>query len=121
MGYVNERLKAFRFAFEGLRFFFKEGKHAQIHLVAGFSVTIAGFILECSQIEWLILLITMSLVLSLEALNSALEYAVDLSNPEIHPLAKKAKDVAAAAVLISAIFASIIGLLIFIPKIIHVL
>ncbi len=121
MGYLNERLRAFYYAFEGLKTFFTGSKHAQIHILAALSVAVLGFILGCEKSEWLILILTMALVLAMEAMNSALEYAVDLASPEKHPLAKKAKDVAAGAVLISAIFALIIGLIIFIPKIVDVL
>jgi diacylglycerol kinase len=74
-----------------------------------------GWYLEITKTEWILSLFCIALVLSLEAINSAIEYLVDLASPDFHPLAKKSKDIAAAAVLIAAIFALIIGLLIFLP------
>jgi undecaprenol kinase len=115
LGNLQNRLFAFRVAFEGLYLFFKNGAHAKIHLVAAIVVVFLAWYLNLSAIEWILCLISIALVLSLEAINTALEYLVDLASPEIHPLAKKSKDVAAAAVLIASIFALIIGLLIFIP------
>jgi diacylglycerol kinase (ATP) len=81
-------------------------------------VVIGGFVLHISQIEWFICLILFGLVMSLEMVNTAIEATVDLVTQERKPLAKKAKDVAAGAVLISAIMAAIIGCIIFIPKLI---
>ena len=80
-------------------------------------VIIAGCILRISIMEWLICLILFAQVLSLEIVNTAIEACVDLVSEERKPLATLAKDAAAGAVLISAIFAAIIGLLIFVPKV----
>jgi undecaprenol kinase len=115
LGYINKRLRAFRVAFEGLYLFFKEGAHAKIHLLAAIAVIFLAWYLNLNTTELLICLLSIAMVISLEAINTALEYLVDLASPEIHPLAKKSKDVAAAAVLIASIFALIIGLLIFLP------
>ena len=102
-------------AFQGLYLFFKDGAHAKVHLLATFVVVLMGWYLNITKTEWMLNLVCIALVLSLEAINSALEYLVDLVSPDFHPLAKKSKDIAAAAVLIAAIFALIIGLLIFLP------
>lgn len=106
---------AFKAAFQGVFIFFKEGAHAKIHLMATFLVIFLGWYFTISKTDWILSLLCIALVLSMEALNSAIEYLVDLASPDYHPLAKKSKDVAAAAVLIAATFALIIGLIIFLP------
>jgi len=88
-------------------------RHMPIHLTASILVTAAGFFFSISKMEWLVLLITMTLVIGAELINTAIEYAVDLATEEIHPLAKAAKDIAAGAVLVTAVFAVIIGVIIF--------
>lgn len=115
MGYIQKRIFAFKVAFQGLLLFVKEGAHAKIHLTATLVVMFLGWFLDITKSDWILSLFCIALVLSLEAINSAIEYLVDLASPDIHPLAKKSKDIAAAAVLIAAIFALIIGLLIFLP------
>jgi len=87
--------------------------HMPIHLMASVLVTAAGFYFSISKMEWLVLLITIALVIGAELINTAIEYAVDLATEEIHPLAKAAKDIAAGAVLVTAVFAVIIGVIIF--------
>lgn len=92
-----------------------EGAHARIHLLAVALVSILGYHFDISRSDWVDLILCFALVLGLEAINSAIEYVVDLASPEYHDLAKKAKDVAAASVLIAAIFSVIIAILIFSP------
>lgn len=89
----------------------------RIHLTAAILVTAAGTLLRISVTEWMLCLILFGLIMSLEMVNTALEAVVDLVTEEYRPLAKKAKDTAAGAVLISAIMAAVIGLIIFLPKI----
>ena len=74
-----------------------------------------GLWLQIEKQDWLILVLTIAMVWMAECFNTALEQVVDLVSPDIHPLARQAKDVAAAAVLISAIFSLIVGLIIFLP------
>ena len=116
---VKKRLKSFSYAFAGIKDLFKTQPNAQIHLFVALCVLIAGFFFNISTIEWCILSLTMALVLSAEGFNTAIEYLTDLVSPDHHPLAGKTKDVAAGAVLISAIAAVIVGLLIFLPKMIQ--
>ena len=110
--------KSFRYAFEGIFTCIRHERNMKIHCVMAVLVVIGGFVLHISQIEWFICLILFGLVMSLEMVNMAIEATVDLVTQERKPLAKKAKDVAAGAVLISAIMAAIIGCIIFIPKLI---
>lgn len=79
-------------------------------------VLIAGFLLGVSRLEWIIIILVVGLVLAAEALNSAIEKVVDLASPGQHELAKRAKDLGAGAVLITAITAALAGLLIFVPR-----
>ena len=116
-----KRIKAFGHALSGVIFFFKEGIHAKIMLILGLFVLLLSFLLNLNLFEWITILLCIGLVLALEALNSAIEYLVDLASPEYHLLAKKCKDVAAAAVLIFSFFTALIGTLIFLPKIITLL
>jgi diacylglycerol kinase (ATP) len=109
-------IRSFGFAFAGIGAMLRTQRNAQIHTVATIVVALAGFFFGVSLGEWIALILSIGLVLSLEALNTALEAVVDLVSPQPHPLAKKAKDVAAGAVLIGAIGAALVGCLIFIPK-----
>ncbi len=91
-------------------------RNAQIHIAITALVVVFGMLLQVSVAEWIALVLSITLVLSLEALNTAIEAVVDLASPQYHPLAKQAKDVAASGVLIGAIGAAIVGLIIFMPK-----
>ncbi len=89
----------------------------KIHLLFTMVVILLGLLLQVSRVEWVFLLVLIGGVISLELINSSIENLVDLVTEEYHPLAKKAKDMAAAAVFIFSIVSVIIGLIIFIPKI----
>lgn len=108
--------KSFGYAFEGLWNTVKSERNMQIHLGFTVCVVIAGFIFRISMTEWMFCLVLFALVISLELVNTALEAAVDVATDEWRPLAKKAKDAAAGAVLVAAILAAVIGLMIFIPR-----
>lgn len=115
----NKRLtNSFKYAFQGLKQAYKGEQNLKIHTLMAIFVLIFGFFLKISYMEWLACLILIAMVIMAELFNTALEYVVDLASPNIHPLAKAAKDTASSAVLFSAIIAAIIGLVIFIPKII---
>lgn len=115
--YLVNRIKSFKWAFKGLFDLFRNHPNAQIHLLAVLVVSGAGIFLGLSAIEWCLVLLCMVLVIGMEAMNTALEYLTDLVSPDYHPLAAKAKDVAAGAVLICAIGAVGIAAIIFLPKI----
>ena len=114
-------INAFTHAINGIRHFMWHDRNGTIHFVAVICVCIAGFYFGVSITEWGILLLCMSIVISLEMMNHALENLCNVVHEAPHPLIKTAKDVAAAAVLWSAIISAVIGLLIFIPKIVSVL
>jgi diacylglycerol kinase (ATP) len=108
--------RSFGWAFAGVWQMLRRQRNAQIHLLITILVLVFGVVLRVSAGEWVALVLAIALVLALEALNTALEAVVDLASPQIHPLAKHAKDTAAGAVLIGAIGAAIAGCIIFLPK-----
>lgn len=115
----NPLAKSFYYAFVGIITCIKEERNMLIHFLITILVIIAGFVFKISLNEWIICIGLFGLVMSLELVNTAIEATVDICSPAINKKAKIAKDCAAGAVLISAIAALIIGLLIFIPKIIQ--
>lgn len=109
--------KSFSYAWQGVLYGAKKEANFKFHLAAAIIVCIAAFYFSISQIEWLFVLMAIAGMLVLELINTAIEKVVDLVTGEYHPLAKKAKDLAAGAVLVYAIFSAIIGFVIFLPKI----
>lgn len=120
--YVNNRLKSFKYAFQGIVTLFRETPNAAIHLVLAILAVLLGFILSISPVEWIAICIVIGLVFALEAVNTALENLSDFAcNKETHPAIKKAKDLGAASVLLAAIAAFIVGLIVFLPKLISLI
>lgn len=113
---MKEFIKSFKYAIEGIIVAIKEERNLKIHICIMILVIICGFIFKISTMEWIICIILFGLVISLELVNTAIENAVDLVTLEKNPKAKIAKDVAAGAVLISAIVSAIIGFMIFISR-----
>lgn len=112
---LRRRLLSFVYAFEGWWHVLRTQPNAWIHAAVSTVVFVLAFWLHLSRVEWAILLLTIMLVWMAEFANTALEAVVDMTMPEYHPLAKTAKDVAAAAVLVGALGAVIVGLLIMGP------
>lgn len=110
--FLRSRLPAFRHAFGGLGYVLRTQKNAWIHASATVLVIMLAFWLGLDPLRWAILIFAIGLVWLSEAFNTALEAFIDLVNPDTHPLAGIAKDTAAAAVLIAAITAAIIGILV---------
>jgi len=113
--------KSFKYAFEGIKLTFKNEPNFRIQLILALLSTFLGIILKISQTEWLILITVIFLVLLLELINSSLEALVNLVSPEINEKAKIAKDTAAGAVLVASVLSLIIGIVLFLPKIITLL
>jgi len=118
---IKKRLKSFVFAFNGIKILFRDEHNAWIHLIASISAITLGFFCHISSIEWIAVFFAIGLVLSMEAVNSAIENLCDFASSDKHETIKKVKDLAAGAVLISAIIALIIGLIIFTPKLLKIL
>ena len=91
--------------------------NARIHAVVTVLVVVAGFVFGITRGEWCAVVGAIGLVFTTEGLNTAIEAVVDLASPERHPLAERAKDVAAGAVLLAALTAATIGLLVFGPRV----
>lgn len=115
---LKKFLNSFKYAFEGIKYSIRSEQNLKIHITIMIFVIIAGIVFKISIFEWIICIILFGFVISLELVNTAIEKVVDLITVEKNPKAKIAKDVAAGAVLISAICAAIIGVIIFLGAII---
>ena len=112
---IVDRIKSFGHAFNGLAAMLRSQHNAWIHLAATVAAVSAAWWFALLRAEWVWLILAIVAVWTAEALNTAFELLCDVASPEFHPVVKQAKDVAAAAVLIAAIGASLIGVLIFAP------
>ena len=114
--FIN-RIKSIGFAFKGAMLLIKTESSIQVQLVIGVLMTIIGFIVGLSTTEWIIQILTIGLIISLESINTAIEEIADFIHPEYHPKIGLIKDIAAGAVFIFAVIAIIIGCIIYFPKI----
>lgn len=107
--------RSFKNATSGIWIALKEQRNLKFHFLAALGAITLSLIFEITSLEWLIVILTIGLVISLELTNTAIEEIVNSFTEDAHPAAKKAKDVAAGAVLVVAITALVIGLTIFLP------
>lgn len=112
---IARRIQSFRYAFAGWAYVLRTQRNAWIHALITVAVMLLGWWLRIGRLEWVGLLLTIMIVWMAEFTNTALEVLVDMTKPHPDPLAKVAKDVAAATVLVGALGAAIIGLLILGP------
>ena len=119
--YFSGRLRSFGHAFHGLGILVRTQHNARIHFVATIAVAAAGVLARISLPEWALIVLALVCVWATEALNTSLEFMVDLVSPDVHPLAAKAKDVAAGAVLVAAFGSLIVGALVFGPHVLKAL
>lgn len=112
---MRKFLSSLAVAFSGIGFALRTQGHMKFHAIAALFICALGLGVSLEPLKWAIILLTIAVVLSAEMVNTAIEQAVNLASPDIHPIAKIAKDVAAGAVLIAAIIAAVIGLLIIGP------
>lgn len=117
--YNKNFIEAWKNAFSGIAHGFKTQRNLRVQLVAGIVVTILGIWLKISFTEWAILMLAVFLVLATEMMNTAVEAVVDLVTEKYNPKAKIAKDVAAGAVVLTAINAVIVSYFLFAEKIIQ--
>ncbi len=117
---IPDRLRSFIYAFEGLKTFFRTEHNSWIQLCAGITAIILGKLIHINNYEWCMLIIAIGSVLTAEIFNTAIESLTDMVSPNYSDMAKKVKDLSAAAVLIAAIAALSIGLFVFIPKIFNI-
>lgn len=111
-------LKSFKHSISGLKYAYRYEQSMLIHVVVTLGVLIGGFIFRIDVKEWMFVIVLMGTVMGAELLNTAIEAVVDLVSPEYHELAKIAKDTASAAVLVFSTSAFIVGLIVFLPRII---
>jgi diacylglycerol kinase (ATP) len=114
---MRRRAASFGYALQGVAAALRSEVHLQFHAAATVVVIGLGFYFRLSWLEWALVSLAVGLVWSLELLNTAVEAVVNLVSPEYHPLAGRAKDVAAGAVLVGAVAALVVGLLIFGPRV----
>ncbi|MCL4318668.1 MAG: diacylglycerol kinase family protein, partial [Firmicutes bacterium] len=114
-----ENLKeSFRYAFAGLAYAFVTQRNLRLHFFSAAAIMILGWIMNLPRREFIVVLAAIMVVMVAEMMNTAVEAVVDLASPDIHPLAQTAKDVAAGAVLLAAIGAALLGLWVFIPRLV---
>ena len=118
---IVARIKSVTHAWRGVGILIKTSHNAWGHMFFGILALYLGFILNISNTEWLFLIFAIGLVIIAEAFNTAIEIDINLTSPQYHPYARDTKDVAAGAVLISVILSILVGLIIFLPKIINMI
>lgn len=111
------RIKSTTHAWRGIGILIKTGHNAWVQIFFGLLAVYLGFVLDISVTEWLFIVLAVGLVIMAEAFNTAIEIDMDLTSPEYHPYARDTKDVAAGAVLITALLSIVVALFIFLPKI----
>ena len=112
---LMRRIRSFRYAIRGIYRLVSSQHNARIHAAATVLVIVAGGVFHVSTNDWCWIVLAISIVWTSEAMNTSLEFLADVACPGIHPLVRDAKDVSAGAVLISAIAATIIGIIVFWP------
>ncbi|MDY0396713.1 diacylglycerol kinase family protein [Virgibacillus halophilus] len=111
----------FQYALNGIWQVVRTERNFRIHIFIFLLVVIFGFCLQLTAVQWCLVLGVSGLVFVAEMINTTVERLIDYMKPEIHPQAKAIKDIAAGAVLMAALTAAVIGLLVFIPKFLHLL
>ena len=111
------RAKSFTHAFRGIGILIKSTHNFWVHIFFGIVVICLGFVFKISNTEWISIIFAIGFVFVTEAINTAIEIDIDLTSPDFHPYARDTKDVAAGTVLIAVLVAGIIGIIIFLPKI----
>lgn len=115
--FVTNRLKSIGYAFKGLVTLIKTENSIKLQLIIAALVTVAGFYYKISTTEWLIQLVMIAMVMSVEGVNTAIEHIADFVHPEQHNKIGLIKDIAAGAVFIASIIAVIVACVIYLPKI----
>ncbi len=115
---IKKRIKSFSYAFAGLKVLFREEHNSWIHAVAAVLAVAMGFLFRISPMEWIAVVIVIGMVFAAEIINSSIERTADFVKAERDDRKRDIKDLGAAAVLVCAIAAAVVGIIIFIPKII---
>ena len=109
------RIRSVRYAVAGIAHMIRSQHNAWIHAIATLIVLVAAVLLHLAPTDWCWIILSISIVWTAEALNTAFEFLADAASPDFHPLVRSAKDVAAGAVLVTAIAALVIGIIVFAP------
>lgn len=117
MSFLTQRWRSVGFACQGIAVLWRTQPNAWVHAAATLGVVALGLFVHISRLEWALLALAIGAVWTAEALNTGIEFVVDLVSPDHHVLAGKAKDVAAAGVLLASMAAVCVGLLVFVPYI----
>lgn len=112
-------IHSFKYAFEGIKTVLKKEQNMKIHFIIMILVILVGILLDLEKIEWIICIILFGIVLTAELFNTAIEIVVDMIMPNKDERAKNAKDISAGAVLIVALSSAVVGILIFVPKLLQ--
>ncbi len=118
---TKKLINSFKYAFQGIITSFKAERNMKIHILVMVLIIIAGIVFKVSSLDWIILVIMFALVISAELFNTTIETVVDMITTEKNEKAKIAKDISAGAVLVLAIGSVIVGLIIFVPKIMELI
>lgn len=118
---IISRIRSTDNAWRGLRIMFKTTHNAWLEIFFGVLAIYLGFLFKLNSVEWSLISIVIGLVIITETINTAIEVDTDLTSPEYHPLAKDIKDISAGAVALACILASVVGLIIFSPKVLAIL
>lgn len=110
---VKKWLDGFRYAYDGIKYALGSQRNMKFHFFISFLVLLLALALHLPRTDIMFILLAITLVVVAELVNTAIEKAVDLAMPELHPVAKIAKDVSAAAVLVTAVFAAVVGMIVF--------
>lgn len=116
----GKRILSFKYALEGIIIALKQEPNLKFHFLIALLVIFFSWYLKISEIEFLLIIMLIGIVVSLELTNTAIEEIIDSFTSEVHPGAKKAKDIASGAVLVAAITSAVIGVVIFLPYIIKI-
>ncbi|RYZ94074.1 MAG: diacylglycerol kinase family protein [Sphingobacteriaceae bacterium] len=114
---MKKLLRSFGYAFKGLSYAFATQLNFKIHVAAAILAILLGFLLRITTVEWLWIILSITIVLLVELINTAIETLTDLVSPGYNEKAGHVKDISAAAVLITAIFAFFTGMVVFLPRI----
>ena len=116
---LKERIKSFSYARDGFKALLRTEHNAYIHVVLAVASLALGLTLGITRLELMLLIVVIALVLVAEIINTAIEKTMDFISTEIHPQIKRVKDLAAAAVLLAAVAAVVVGCLIFVPRLLQ--
>lgn len=115
---MKKFINSFKYAFNGIISSFRSERNMKVHIVIKFLVILTGILLNINKVEWLICILCFGLVISSELFNTSIEIIVNMISPNKNDNAKRIKDISAGAVLVNAIVSFVVGVIIFLPKII---